>query len=184
MARVKPLFKMALSASLLCATPLAFSLPAKPAMAAESAAQKAGRADIIQQYRLADAATVKHDVATLVAQLAPDYKGYDLDGSVEDRAQAEAALRATLSGQVNGITIKFTKSQSKILSLDWRGPDAIVRVQSTLVGIGRKGNKTVRVEVVGIARDYWGKTKKGWQIRQSVALEMKRWINGVRDPSM
>ena len=183
-ARVKSLFHLALGASLLCAAPLAFSLAPKPALAAESAAQKAGRAAIAAQYRRGDIAVVKHDVATLVSIMAPDYRGYDPDGSVADRAQAEASLRVTMSGQINGVALKFTKSETKILSLKWRGPDAIVMAQTTMVGIGSKGNRSVRVEVVGLSRDYWGKTARGWQTRQSVTTQMKRWINGVRDPSM
>ena len=181
---MKSLPQIALSAALLAATPLAFSLSANPARAAETAAQRAGRAAIAAQYRKTDAAVVRHDVAALVAQMAPDYKSHGLDGSVADRAQNEAALRAMMSGKVMGISLRFTKSQSKILSLQWRGPDAIVQAQTTMVGIGRRGSKTVRVEVVGVARDYWGKTARGWQVRQSVNMQMKRWINGARDSSM
>ena len=181
---MKSLPQIALSAALLAATPLAFSLSANPARAAETAAQRAGRAAIAAQYRKSDAAVVRHDVAALAAQMAPDFKSYDLDGSVADRAQNEAALRVMLSGKIMGINLKFTKSQSKILSLKWRGPDAIVQVQTTMVGIGSRGNKSVRSEVVGVSRDYWGKTARGWQVRQSVTTQMKRWVNGVRDPSM
>ena len=181
---MKSLPKIALSALLLAATPLAFSLSATPAHAAETAAQRAGRAAIAAQYRKSDVAIVRHDVATLVAQMAPDFKSYDLDGSVANRAQSEASMRVMLSGTVMGIKMKFIKSHSKILSLTWRGPDAIVQVQTTMVGIGSRGSKSARSEVVGISRDYWGKTARGWQIRQSATTQMKRWVNGVRDPSM
>ena len=173
-----------LGAALLAATPPAFSPFVQIAHAAENAAQRAGRAAIAAQYRASDAAILRRDVATIVAQMAPDYKSHDLDGSVADRAQNEAALRAMLSGQYMGIKFNFTRAHSKILSLTWRGPDAIAMVQSTLVGTGERGNKSVRVEVVGVSREYWGKTARGWQVRQSVSTQMKRWINGVRDPSM
>ena len=181
---MKSLPQIALSAALLAATPLALSLSANPAHAAETAAQRAGRAAIAAQYRKIDAAIVRHDVVALVAHLAPDFKSHGPDGSVADRAQNEAALRAMLSGKVLGVKVKFIKSQSKILSLKWRGPDAIVQVQTNTVCIGGQGKKSVRSEVVGVSREYWGKTARGWQIRQSVTTQMKRWINGVRDPSM
>lgn len=181
---MKPYLKLALSAALFAATPPASSLLIKPAHAAENAAQRAGRAAIAAQYRISDAAILRKDVPTLVSQLASDYKSYERDGTVADRAQNEAALRLMLSGNYMGIKFQFTKAQSKILSLTWRGPDAVVMAQSTLVGTGTRGNKVVRVEVVGLSREYWGKTSRGWQVRQSVNLEMKRWINDVRDPSM
>ncbi len=181
---MKPYLKLALGAALFAATPSVSSLFIKPAQAVENAAQRAGRAAIVAQYKKSDEATVKHDANTLIAQMAPDYKSYDRDGSVVDREQSAAAMRTMLSGEVMGVKLKYTKSQSKILSLKWRGPDAIVQVQTTMVAIGKRGNKTVRSEVVGIARDYWGKTTRGWQIRQSVTTQMKRWINGVRDPLM
>ena len=181
---MKSYLKLALCAALFAATPSASSVLVKPARAAESAAQRAGRAAIAAQYRASDAAILRKDVPTLVGQMAPDYKSYEREGTVANRAQNEAALRAMLSGNYMGIQFQFTKAQSKILSLTWRGPDAIVMAQSTLVGTGKRGNKSVRVEVVGLAREYWGKTARGWQVRQSVSLQMKRWINGVRDPSM
>ncbi len=180
---MKLYLKLALIASLFAATPSASSF-IKPAQAAENATQRAGRAAIAAQYRISDAAILRKDVPTLIGQMTPDYKSYERDGTVADRAQNEAALRLMLSGNYMGIKFQFTKAQSKILSLTWRGPDAIVMAQSTLVGTGQRGNKSVRVEVVGLSREYWGKTARGWQVRQSVNMEMKRWINGVRDPSM
>ena len=183
-ARVKPLLKMALGASLFCALPLTMPALQKPAHAAETAAQRAGRAAIVAQYLKTDAAILRHDLPAIMTTLAADYKSYGMDGSVANRAQAEATMRLVLSGQINGVKFKFTKSQSTIQSLQWRGPDAIVLSQVTMVGIGSRDGKSVRVEVVGASRDYWGKTAQGWQIRQGVTLQMKRWINGVRDPSM
>lgn len=183
-ARVKPFLKAALVAALLAATPPAFSPLLQTAHAAESATQRAGRAAIAAQYRAADVAVVRHDAATLAAQMAPDFKSYERDGTIADRAKNVAGLRESLSGQVYGVPLKFTKSQSKILSLKWRGPDAIVQVQTTMVGVASRSNKSMRIEVVGVSRDYWGKTARGWQLRQSVTTQMKRWINGVPDPSM
>ena len=180
---MKPL-QLALAASLIGASPVAPAFLLQAARAADNAAQRAGRAAIVAQYKKSDDAIVRQDVAGVMKIIADDYRGYGLDGKIENRAQSEASMRATMSGKSNGIAMKFVKSQTKILGWTWRGPDAVVRAQTTMVGVGRAGGKSVRIEVVGVARDYWGKTRRGWQVRQSVSLEMKRWINGVRDATM
>lgn len=154
-----------------------------PARAAETAAQRAGRAAIIAAYDKQCQATVKKDVSAIVAFYAPDYALYSKAGRVYNRSETEEMLRR-LIGMADRIAATGVKTDStlatRIVSLTWRGKDAIVMSQTTGVNIAKKGARRVRTETVNLARDYWTPTSQGWKIRQTAERDAKMWLNGER----
>jgi ketosteroid isomerase-like protein len=151
-------------------TALALGLCAMSAQAKETAQQVAARRAIAAQYARADRAVLKKDLTTIMAMCAPDFTAYSSSTGQMNRAQYEAMQKATL-GMPNS---RFTLSTTKIRKIEWRGVDAIVWNSSVLVGT----LQGVPIRITGEARDYWRPTKAGWQVSQSVILNMKTMANG------
>ncbi len=141
---------------------------------ADTSAQKSGRRDIAATYQRVAKALMHKDLAPMAAALSPDYECFSTLGTL-NREQSVAVTR-----QFFASVKSISKIENKILSLTWRGPDAVVIVQNTTVAIAQKGGKTVRLEAVNTSRDYWSRTNGGWQIRQNVDRGAKMWMNGRR----
>lgn len=169
---------LSLSAALLLGG--AIGTASTPARATETSVQRAGHAAIVAAYQTYDQAALKGDVATLMSFCTADFQDYSADGQVHNRAQVEAMNRMALGGMVMGVPVKITKCQTRVVSLTWRGKDAIVMVQNTSVAVARRDGRTSRSENVSLSRDYWTPTTQGWRVRQTAERINKQWIDGKR----
>jgi hypothetical protein len=141
---------------------------------ADTPAQKGARATIAALYNKSSQALRRKDIVPIAAMEAPDYQSF-LPNRTLNREEDLA-----MTSQIFASAVQIAKVDSKILSLTWRGPDAVVNVQNTVVFTMAKGSRKSRVETVSISRDYWSPGPQGWQIRQSVHSSIKSWINGKR----
>ncbi len=149
--------------------------------AAESSAQRAGRAALLAIYKKVDLAMVKKDVSAMTFHLAPDYQGIaQTTGQVLNRAQSIAMMQQLVTGSASGVRLNYTKCSTRAISLTWRGKDAIVMAETTAVGKAQKAGRAARMEQVSLTRDYWTPTAQGWKIRQSVESKSSVWVNGKR----
>lgn len=164
------LFSSALSVPI----PGAFAAPSHSAPF-DTSAQKVARRAIAANYLKAAAAIRRKDLGALDAMEAPDYRSYSPGGKVLTREQDALEMRQFLAG-VN----RVLKMENRILSLTWRGQDAVVVAQNTGVFLVKQGGRTLRLETVDVSRDFWSQTAKGWQIRQVVHGPGKTWVNGKR----
>lgn len=142
---------------------------------ADTPAQKQGRREIEAAYEKSARALMRRDVEAAFALQAPDFQNFSSTGASINRAQEMAVLRRAML-----FVRSVPKAETKIMSLTWRGPDAIVVSQSTVVLMVTKGRQLVRTETVGVSRDYWSHNPIGWQMRQSVGRSAKIWVNGKR----
>ncbi len=128
---------------------------------------------------------MRQDADALMSFYAPDFQDYEANGIVRNYAETEQLLRRSfalidnLTGAL-GVSTRFTKHSVKILSMTWRGKDAIVMSQTTAVSISSKGGRSNRSEIVALARDYWMPTATGWKMRQTATRLNKVWMNGER----
>ncbi len=134
------------------------------AHAKDTAAQAANRRAIVAAYAQMDRALMNKDVASAMVPVADDYQGYDVTRASSGRAQMERELRLLT---MRGLQIPLSKTT--VSKIQWRGPDAIVWC-SSLVRLRGPGGT---VEMSDTSREYWGKTARGWQIRQSVQLSAR-----------
>lgn len=148
---------------------------------ADTPAHNSARREIAAVYGKRAQATIRKDLTLLGATEAPDYQATTLAGITRNREQELEVMRrmAQIASRLPQ-TQSTTKMQTKILSLTWRGPDAIVMAQTTVVSRAAQGGKTMRSEAVVTTRDYWSRGAGGWQLRQSVERAGKVWINGQR----
>jgi len=142
---------------------------------ADTPAQTKARREIAAAYAKMERAMKNKDLATIASLEAPDFQMSSITGGTRNRAQDLALTRSVFP-----MVKAMPKMESKILSLKWRGPDAIVMCQTTAVVVMVKGGKTARLEEVDLSRDYWSQNAGVWQIRQSVEKTAKMWINGKR----
>jgi hypothetical protein len=157
--------------------PLTISQPAQ----AQTAAFKAqGRQAIVNAYAKIDQGTIANNPKIFEDILAPDFIAYADNGQTFNRSQALARIYSSMGDAYPGMTVRFSKSKTKILSLKWRGSDAIVMAQSTQVATIRYQGKAIRLEVVVVSRDFWSRFKTGWMARQSVTTQASAWIDGKK----
>lgn len=123
---------------------------------------------------------VKKDLAALVAQFAPSYHMVTKNGQSFNRAQSVAMLQQLVNGSTSGVTLSYTKVSTRILSLTWRGKEAIVTAEATAMGTAQAGGRTFRLQQVNAARDYWISTAQGWKIRQSIETKSNVWMDDRR----
>jgi len=163
--------------------PSAISQPVQ----AQSAATKAqGRQGIVTAYNKQAQALLNKDVPAFMTTISPDCLDYSLDGSVSNYAQIEVAVHEMLEKPIPqlGVPMRLTRATSKILSISWRGSEAIVMSQTTVMGNVSKYGKTANIEIVGVSRDFWTPTRTGWKMRQSVTTQMTSWLNGKKVKSV
>ncbi|HEX9996472.1 MAG TPA: hypothetical protein VGB45_04955 [Abditibacterium sp.] len=152
---------------------------ARPTYAAETAAQRAGRAAIVAAYKKQAQATVKKDANAIMSFVAPDYQMFMLDGTTLNRARTDAMMRQTMSEE-SRVSLTYLKATPRIVSLTWRGKDAIVVVEMTGSGTIRSGQRSERFEQVVLSRDFWSSSPRAWKMRQQVERISKFWVNGQR----
>ena len=157
--------------------PLAVSQPAQ----AQTAAFKAeGVRSITDAYAKVDQAILTNNPRIFEEKLAPDFVGYAENGQTYNRTQALARIYAAMGGYTPGVSVKAIKSKNKILSIKWRGSDAIVMVQTTQVLTLRANGEKARLEGVVVSREFWSKFKTGWMGRQSVVTQASIWLDGKK----
>ena len=156
-----------------------FQVASLPVYAAESSAQKAGRAAIAALYKRNDQAMIKKDMPTLNALLAPNYQMTMKNGQSFNRAQSVALMQQLVSGSA-GVKMSYSKVSTRILSLTWRGKEAVVMSEVTAIGKGQGGGREFSLQQVSASRDIWTPTAQGWKIRQSVETKSNVLVNGQR----
>lgn len=142
---------------------------------ADTPAQNAARREIAATYAKLTNAIKHKDLATVASIEAPDYQGVSLVGITRNRERDLAAMQ-----MVFRMGASYSKYDDKIVSLKWRGPDAIVICKSTVVAVAQRGTRQGRSGGFVVTRDYWSKGAGGWQIRQSVERSGEMWLNGQR----
>ena len=172
---MKPFFSLSSAAVVACAL-----VASSPVSARDTKAQSVARRALIAQYQKVDQANLRQDIPTLMSLMAPDFMLHDQTYGSLDRAQTENMMRQSLASILPGVTVRYSRVQTKFLSLTWRGPDAIIVAHTTAAATGSGYGRTVRIESVGVSRDYWSPTPSGWRIRQSVERESKIWRDGKR----
>lgn len=154
-----------------------FLIFAPPARAAETPAQRAGRAAITAAYVKIDQAMAVGNFAAVTPYFAPDYSVRDADGKVRNRAQSVAKLRKPA-----GVSVRFSKIV-RAPKFTWRDKDVknvVVANQLTAVGKAGTDGVTVPLKVVSHWRDLWTSTPRGWKIRQRITTKSQTWVNGKR----
>ena len=139
------------------------------AYAKDSATQAADRRAIIAAYDALDQAFVKKDTAAIMAKMAPDFVAHSRDNGVIDRDTFERVFRLMEASDTRVIY-----SDTKIKKWQWRGPDAIVWIDSKNRMQAPRGT----ILTWDTTRHYWGKIGGKWQIRQEVTLAYKSLLNG------
>ncbi len=153
-------------ALLLCAFAL---ISARPSHAKDTAAQSADRRAIAASYSAIDRSFLRGDADTFMTYFAPDFVSHSQNHGVFDRTSYETIMRAMLAANV-----KIVSSSTKITKFQWRGPDAVVWVDSKNHVRGPRGN-LVSWEST---RHYWGKINGKWQLRQEATIAYKSLLNG------
>jgi hypothetical protein len=157
--------------------PLAIS---QPALAQTAAFKAQGRQAIVNAYTKIDQGTVANNPKIFEETLAPDFIAYADNGQTFNRTQVLARVYSSMGDAYPGMTVRFSKSKTKILSLKWRGSDAVIMAQSTQVATIRYQGRAVRLETVVVARDFWSRFKTGWLARQSVTTQASAWVDGKK----
>ena len=145
------------------------------AHAKDSAAQAADRRAIVAARARLDQARTSKNIDLIASLVADDFRFYSIARLQQDR---DTYLRLQISAW--NINRKIAKKDvpmrfvSKTTQWQWRGPDAILWTTLSLktTGSGVQTSGLVR------SREYWGKTSKGWQVRQIVELSGSMTING------
>lgn len=164
--------RFSLFALLLCALALNSN---RAVHAKDSAAQAADRRAIVAAYARIDGARTRKSVDPIAPLIADDFRFYSIARLQQDR---ETYLRIQVNAWNIGRNIAKKdvpmRYDTKITQWQWRGPDAIVWTTLSLktTGAGAKTTGIVR------SREYWGKTAKGWQVRQIVELSGSMTMNG------
>ena len=141
------------------------------ARAKDSAAQISDRRAIVAAQTRLNNARMTKDLDIIMSYLADDFRLYTINRNQQDR-QTYGRVQVfawNMAKNAPAPVIKTTVSKWQ-----WRGPDAIVWTTMTIAYKGQKGNSGGLVR----SREYWGKTNKGWQLRQIVELSGKVVING------
>ena len=160
--------RLSLFALLICA----LVLSSHGAHAKDSAAQSAARRAIVAAQARLDIARTKPDIPVIMSYIATDFHFYSIARVVQDHDAYERVQRSVS---------RFTKGKSSLSYMkttvnkwQWRGPDALVYTTSQF-GAGSGKN---RMSGMVRSREYWGKTDKGWQLRQIVELSGSLSMNG------
>ena len=147
----------------------ALALGSHGAHAKDSAAQSANRKAIAASYNAMDRAFLRRDTNALMSYIAPDYRAHSMNHGVFDRAAYQRVMNLMLAADV-----RVVSTSTKISKWQWRGPDAVVWVDSKNHLKGPRGH-LVAWETT---RHYWGKIGGKWMLRQEVTLAYKSLLNG------
>ena len=161
--------RFSLFALLLCALAVGCG---HTAHAKDSAAQSAGRRAIVAAQARLDRARQAQDIPTVMSYLADDFQFYSIARLVQDRetyGRIQTNFAQFSRGKSSTLRIKTT-----VNNWQWRGPDAVVWTTTTL-GAG-SGQHSMSGMVR--SREYWGKTARGWQLRQIVEHSAQLTIEG------
>lgn len=147
---------------------------------ADTPAHNRARREIAAMYVKRAQAMMRKDWTAVFATEAPDYQAVTLAGISRNREQ-ELEIMRRLALITKRLPVQSTsKVQNRIVSLTWRGPDAIIMAETTVVGLASHGARTARSEAVVTTRDYWSQSAGSWRLRQSVERAGKAWLNGQR----
>lgn len=141
------------------------------AHAKDTATQAANRKAIMAAYTNTNAALMRRDVERVISLCADDFVYYTKSRLAKDRAAYAQEMAISLSIP----NVRYSLAKTDITKIVWRGPDAVVYSTQITQLKGPNGVVHVRTKF----RDYWGKTSRGWQVRQAVELSGVTTLNGV-----
>ena len=162
--------RFSLFALLLCALTLGCG---PSAHAKESAAQAAGRRAIVAAQARIDRARQNQDIPTIMSYIADDFQFYSIARLVQDR-ETYGRIQTNLARFSQGKASSLSRVKTTVNNWQWRGPDAVVWTTTTF---GAQGGDH-RMSGIVRSREYWGKTARGWQLRQIVEHSGQLTIDG------
>ena len=161
--------RFSLFALLLCALTLGRG---PVAHAKENAAQNAGRRAIVAAQARIDRARQDRDIPAIMSYLADDFQFFSIARLAQDRetyGRIQTNFAQMSRGKASSMRVKTT-----VNNWQWRGPDAVVWTTTTLDA----GRGPHSVSGIVLSREYWGKTARGWQLRQIVEHSGQLTIDG------
>ena len=157
---------------MLCFGTLALS---QTAQAKDGAAQAANRRAIVAAQASLDRARGQKNIGAIMSYIADDFRFYSIARLMQDRdTYARVQIGAWNVSQKIAKKDVPMRFKTSVTQWQWRGPDAIVWTTMTMTTT-QPGN---RFSGVVRSREYWGKTAKGWQLRQIVELSGSMTMNG------
>lgn len=155
-------FPPILAALFLCLT---FSIPAQ---ARETPQQIAARRSFVAQYNLIDQAFARGDIASFSSVLAPDFQFFSIARFPQSRELHLSLQTRAFNGSTR------MKRRTQIQGVQWRGPDAVVWILSSLES--NPGGQPMQITTM--TRDYWGLVNGKWMIRQTAENKARMIYNG------
>ncbi len=142
------------------------------AQAKDSAAQAADRRAIVAAQARLDIARTRPDIPVIMSYIADDFHFYSIARLVQDHDAYERVQRSVSRFSQGKSSLSYMKTT--VDKWQWRGPDALIYTTS------RFGASAGRNRMNGLvhSREYWGKTARGWQLRQIVELAGSLSMNG------
>jgi ketosteroid isomerase-like protein len=144
-----------------------------------SADKETVRRELQAIYERGDRAWREKDLRAIMAPVAADFTGKQLDGKTVDRAQSEATNKAILE-----LVKSFRETSATVGEVVIRGDEAIITVNGKATGVlldpqGKEKSFTQ----LGVWRDTWRKTAGGWKIRREEDVRIEQTIDGKKaDP--
>lgn len=143
--------------------------------AKDSAAQAANRRAIVAAQSRLDGARTSKNIGVIMSYLADDFRFYSIARIQQDR---ETYGRVQVNSWNIGRSIAKRdvpmRFKTAVTQWQWRGPDAVVWTTQTFKTSSPRGEMSGLVR----SREYWGKSAKGWQLRQIVELSARMTMNG------
>ena len=146
---------------------------AKDTAQKDTATQAADRKAIIAAQARIDGARAVADIPAIMNYIAPDFRFYSIARIEQDR-ETYGRIQANFARFSEGKKSGDLRVKTSVDNWQWRGPDAVIYT-TTEFGTDAKNHSmsgTVR------SREYWGKTTKGWQLRQIVEIMGQLTMDG------
>ena len=139
----------------------------------ESAFQTGGRRAILAAHGRIDGARSRSDIPAIMSYIADDFHFYSIARIVQDRPTYER-IQTNFARFSDGKRPTNLRVQTRVNNWQWRGPDAVIysTMEFGASGNGHAMSGTIR------QREYWGKTARGWQLRQLVEIMAQLTMDG------
>jgi hypothetical protein len=133
------------------------------------------RKAILGQYEALSKAFAKKDIKFLDSYLAKDYVAIRDNGAKMNRTQAINGFKLLMGSS------KDMKWKRNIKSLTQKGSQAILKVESNIVGKVLEADKSIHsIKIHSITRDTWTKYKNAWMINQSKTITQEMYVDGKK----
>lgn len=160
--------------SLLAALVTALALSSSPiAHAKDSTAQAKDRRAIVAAQARIDGAREKSDIPAIMNYVADDFRFFSIARIEQDR-ETYGRIQANFARFSEGKPPSNMRVKTSVNNWQWRGPDAVIYTTTEINAGGKDHSMSGTVR----NREYWGKTARGWQLRQLVEIMGQLTIDG------